>query len=208
MAKRGRKPKSLREKELHGTHRKDRDPGPDEPTIFLMGSPEKPSWLTGEASKLWDKMAPGLVHGVGLTPLDGGIFSTYCQMLSELQEVNEQIEELDSMFVTISQGNRKIHPLYDARSKILSCCIKLRAELRLDKIPQKQPCDPFQKILSRMVKRPEGGETAPKPKTGKFRLCPDCETPLKPRQRYCPDCARKRRRKSSKESQSGRRAKE
>ena len=42
---------------------------------------------------------------------------------------------------------------------------------------------------------------------GQMRICPDCGTGLKPRQRYCDNCKRRRRRKSYRKARENRRSK-
>ncbi len=52
------------------------------------------------------------------------------------------------------------------------------------------------------------GLSKPLVRDGEFRLCPECgEVELSSRQRYCPDCTRKRRQKTKRENQRKYRAK-
>ena len=53
------------------------EPTPD------AGIPDRPKWLRGEGKKQWEKHVPELVRMGVLTPIDGELFATYCQIRGE-----------------------------------------------------------------------------------------------------------------------------
>lgn len=75
----GAKPKPAKLHLLHGTDRKDRARADDVQPEKLTEVPEKPSWLGGNARKVWDEYAPKLVKLGLLTEIDIASFAMLCQ---------------------------------------------------------------------------------------------------------------------------------
>lgn len=49
------------------------------------GEPQKPKWLRGLASKLWDERAPELVAAGVLKAIDADLFAMYCSLAAEFR---------------------------------------------------------------------------------------------------------------------------
>ncbi|MGI8310681.1 phage terminase small subunit P27 family [Saccharopolyspora hattusasensis] len=79
MGKRGPAPKPTQLRILHGD-RKDRinndEPVPPEQEVAC------PEWLSDEAKKIWERLAPGLIARNVLTPWDADAFTVLCESLA------------------------------------------------------------------------------------------------------------------------------
>mgnify|MGYP000858287196 FL=1 len=77
MSQRGRKPKPTALKVLEGNPGK--RPLPQNEPKPKPIAPERPTWLTGEGKKMWDRLAPELERLGLLTAIDGEAFAAACQ---------------------------------------------------------------------------------------------------------------------------------
>ncbi len=77
LSQRGRKPKPTSLKVLEGNPGK--RPLPQNEPKPRPIAPQRPSWLTGEGKKMWDKLAPELERLGLLTTVDGEAFAAACQ---------------------------------------------------------------------------------------------------------------------------------
>ena len=77
MSRRGRKPKPTALKVLEGNPGK--RPLPQNEPKPKPIAPERPTWLTGEGKKMWERLAPELERLGLLTALDGEAFAAACQ---------------------------------------------------------------------------------------------------------------------------------
>lgn len=57
-----------------------------------LANPEKPSWLSKAASKLWDKLVPRLQACDHLTSLDEFVLGEYCQITAEMEEIHGKLK--------------------------------------------------------------------------------------------------------------------
>ncbi len=56
-------------------------------------APPRPDYLDEVAQEHWDRLAPALVDAGILTALDGGNLELYCQALSDVKRLTQQIRE-------------------------------------------------------------------------------------------------------------------
>ena len=131
MGKRGPKPKSEKDKKLHGTYRKDRKKNRPAKKVFRIGCPDKPDFLTGLASKFWDNWAPELVKQGILTPLDMAIFTGLCQSYADYVMACQEVNKLDDKFLKTSQGNVKPHPWIEVKNKSFNNFVQCAKEMGL-----------------------------------------------------------------------------
>jgi P27 family predicted phage terminase small subunit len=90
MGRRGPPAKPLALKKLSGSWRVNDNKDAPEPE---EGVPDKPNFLSGEASGYWDALVP-LLQGMGLlTMADGDSLGLYCQSLARLAECERVINE-------------------------------------------------------------------------------------------------------------------
>jgi len=75
-----KKPTSLHV--LQGTYQKCRHEGNSD-IEASVGQPEKPDWLTGQASKEWDKTIEVLSEAGYLAKTDSMALATYCELVAE-----------------------------------------------------------------------------------------------------------------------------
>ena len=80
MAGRRPKPTALR-LVVNASKRPIRDPNPTPP----IGC-DKPTFLKGRASGVWDRLAPRLISAGVLTELDGDMLAAYCLLVAGMEE--------------------------------------------------------------------------------------------------------------------------
>lgn len=79
----GRKPRPTHLKLIDGNPGKRPIP---EGEIQPEGVVERPKWLKGRASKVWDQYAPELVRLKVLTAVDVHVFGTFCQLAARAEK--------------------------------------------------------------------------------------------------------------------------
>ncbi len=85
---RGPKPKSTALRVVDGTFRPDRHQAQAESEPMPEGELEKPKYLKGRASKIWDREAPVLSW---LTRADSAMFGVWCSLQAEFEERPEDM---------------------------------------------------------------------------------------------------------------------
>jgi len=85
---RGRKPKPSALVEVLGNPSR-RRLNPDEPRPG--GVAQKPAFLEGRASQIWDQYTPQLIANNLLTSLDGHSFAVWCSLAAELEHSPERM---------------------------------------------------------------------------------------------------------------------
>lgn len=91
MTGRPLKPTAL--KLIDGTFRPDRH-GPPSAEPQPEGTPDKPKWLKGRASKVWDQYAPELIRLKVLTSVDGHSFGLWCQLAAKVERKDYTAAEI------------------------------------------------------------------------------------------------------------------
>lgn len=138
---RGRKPKAPEQRALDGDTRRQgvnvfalaqaRAPKP-------VGKAKPPRTLTAEAKKVWRQLAREL-EGTGvLRSTDSVVFGQLCQVIVDLEEVQEAIRR-DGLMVQVAvvgkdgecQWNEKAHPLLGQRNQLRRQLASLAAEFGL-----------------------------------------------------------------------------
>lgn len=88
----GRRPKATALKKVLGNPGKRKLP---ENEFTPVGDAQKPAWLKGEASKLWDKYAPGLTNVGLLTWADADMFAAWCALMANFARNPEAAKASD-----------------------------------------------------------------------------------------------------------------
>ena len=101
MPVRSIKPTKL--KILEGEKNKNRIPE-NEPKPDAI-EPDMPLWLDKEAKKIWKKLAPKMLKMELLTEIDGAMFSSLCQIISRVADINKKMKlEKDAIVVEGKQN--------------------------------------------------------------------------------------------------------
>ncbi|MBN1807196.1 MAG: phage terminase small subunit P27 family [Sedimentisphaerales bacterium] len=128
MAKRGRSRKPTKRLKLHGTYREDRR-YVDEPTPEV-GIPRRPKFLTGEARKEWERIAPLLAKMKCLTEWDRSLLTAYCFEWGLYVQLCRKVKFKDLTMDTIN-SNKIQNPLLTARNRALKNFKEIATEFGL-----------------------------------------------------------------------------
>ena len=128
MAKPGprRKPtnlKMLSNKKFHGQGREN-EPTPD------IEIPECPDFLTEEAVKEWEYMAPILKENGLITKMDKALFAAYCQSYGDWVDISKTLKTEECMHKTAA-GNTTVNPRIWLRDKARNSMIKAAVQFGL-----------------------------------------------------------------------------
>lgn len=161
MSNRGRPPKPTNLKVLMGNPGK-RPLNRNEPKPQPV-APKRPSWLTGEAKKEWDRIAPELERVGLLTVIDGSVLANYCQWwavyVQAAKELKAHLTKHKKLTVTYinTQGaeNEVPHPAIaiaeKASKNIKAFCSEFgltpASRVRMQIKPVEEP-DPMEDLLS------------------------------------------------------------
>lgn len=81
----------------------------DEP-MPQRGTPDKPAYLDGYASEVWDRVVYELTNLGVLTTIDGGALSRYCILVAEWEKAWEVVDREGASYTTTdSRGNTTHH---------------------------------------------------------------------------------------------------
>ena len=85
-------------------------------------APKRPSWLTGEGRKMWDRLAPKLEKVGLLTEVDGEAFAAACQSWKDYVDCQKVIKKHGRTYKYKNQGgfeNETERPEVKAANKAL-----------------------------------------------------------------------------------------
>ncbi|HEY1878415.1 MAG TPA: phage terminase small subunit P27 family [Caulobacteraceae bacterium] len=129
MALTGRPPKPTKLKKLEGNpgHRRlnDREPQP-------TGAPIKPDFVTGEASKEWDRLVGAMPDGL-YTDADAPTLAVYC-IAWVLHRNSLAVVSREGMFSTGSMGQRVVNPALLIQAKQAEVILKAGDRLGLSPV--------------------------------------------------------------------------
>lgn len=161
MSIRGRPPKPTALKVLEGNPGK-RPLNQNEPKPKPI-APERPSWLTGEAKREWERIVPELERVGLLTMVDGAALANYCQWwaiyVQAAKELKAHLKEHKKLTITYvnTQGaeNEVPHPAIaiaeKASKNIKAFCTEFgltpASRTRMEVKPVDEP-DPMEGLLS------------------------------------------------------------
>ena len=112
----GRKRKPTAAHKADGTYREHEHGGRSEPR-FDRPSFNPPTQLDAAAKQEWKRLAPKL-YKLGLfTMADKAVFSVYCQAWSDWVRITGELNALNTITFTTSNGYQGISPLVGARVK-------------------------------------------------------------------------------------------
>lgn len=121
---RGRKPKPVSLHRLHGSYRADRH---GQQGARLPGeAPDKPAWLSPEASAEWDRLAPMLASLDLLTALDRAAFALYCQTWADFVRAVQEVRQAGITYEV--EGNLKTHPAVKIASNAAKQLLQMAGE--------------------------------------------------------------------------------
>ena len=90
MGRRGPKPTPTKILQLRGSRRANLNPAEPEPP---KDAPDRPDWLDGSASAMWDALAPQLGAMGVLTSVDGNVLARYCHLWSRWRDAEDFIKK-------------------------------------------------------------------------------------------------------------------
>lgn len=86
----------------------------------LIGRPARPQWLTGDAKKLWDVLAPQLEAMNVLAKIDREALARYCQLWMRWREVERFIAKEGSTYEMLTKDGESCGPRPYPQVKIAS----------------------------------------------------------------------------------------
>lgn len=157
---RGRKPEPAALKRAKGNP--GRRPIVDAPALPASNAVATHPGLSKDARKVWERLAPDLVHMQFLRPTDRDAFARYCEHLAKWWELTRAIRRDGETYLSKSehnpQGLHRMNPKFMIRERI---------ENRLELLEDRFGLTPAsrQQVLQRMAMLPVSGDLfgAPKP---------------------------------------------
>lgn len=126
----GRKPKPLSTLKLSGQYRADRHADRQNAPKPAKAETVCPKWLTGEAKRTWERLAPELSRLGLLTKLDH-LLEAYCWEWSLYVSACKQLKDAAGCTETTTNGNEVQKALAGIRSRALANCLKIASEYGL-----------------------------------------------------------------------------
>ena len=132
---------------IEGPDPRTRKVTPDEPEAE---APPRPQYLDEAAREHWDRLAPAMVNAGTLTALDGGNLELYCQALSDVKRLTQQIRE-EGELIEGTRGTLQKNPrcllLREAHDLVGKTAMQLglspTSRRRISPVPKKQAHDPW-----------------------------------------------------------------
>ena len=121
------KPTSIRQLEGNRSHRplNDAEPQPD------STMPDRPTGLTGDAKKAWERLAPQMNACGILTQLDRDSLESYCRLYAEARRCWREVKRTGGPVVSIA-GKAERNPYLAEAHRLEQLLHKVRGELGLN----------------------------------------------------------------------------
>lgn len=153
MAPRGRKPVPTPLRLLRGNPGK-RAIADDEPAPPVVGSPDPPAGLSGEAREEWTRRAPQLLAVGLLTEVDVPAFTAYCTAWGRMIDAEAKLKTTGEVVATPS-GYPIVNPYRSIANKALSQCQQFWSEFGMmpssrSRVGSKRPKAPNARPVSKV----------------------------------------------------------